>query len=241
MTLDGTAERPIPAVDGERTLRGIEIRESGDPVVQIPEGRGLHVAPAYHARGIRSAPAEVRIRQRVLDALYRASASLPDGIDILVWDGLRSLQTQTEIVEDFRASLPEPDRDAVIEQYLALPPESERAFRECPPPHSTGGAVDLSLCDPSGRPLDLGADFDQFDEKAWLSYYESSPGRTQDGPGGEQRCRLRRVLFWAMLGAGFAPYPWEYWHYELGTPVAAAYHGRTVAEYGAAVPWLATP
>jgi hypothetical protein len=40
-----------------------------------------------------------------------------------------------------------------------------------------------------------------------------------------------------MLDAGFAPYPLEYWHYEIGTTLAAAWYGLPYAEYGAAVPW----
>jgi D-alanyl-D-alanine dipeptidase len=234
---DVSADRAIPAVDS-RPLDGIVIRESDDPLVEVTVGDGLHVAPAYHERGITHAPTSVTVRRRVLDGLRRASALLPEGQDILMWDGLRSLVTQKEIVDQFRASLPEEDREAVVERYLAPPPESEEAFRRCPPPHSTGGAVDLTMCDASGRPLDMGADFDQFDEKSWLSYYEDDANRAEDGPAGVERCRRRRLLYWAMLGAGFSPYPWEYWHFELGTMVWAAFYGETVAEYGAAVPWV---
>jgi D-alanyl-D-alanine dipeptidase len=86
--------------------------------------------------------------------------------------------------------------------------------------------------------MDMGADFDQFDEQSWLSYYEPGDGRSATGPSEAERCRRRRILYWAMLGAGFAPYPWEYWHYELGTRLAASFHDRSLAEYGAAVEWI---
>jgi zinc D-Ala-D-Ala dipeptidase len=232
-----TADRPIPPLDDHR-LDGIVIRDCGDPLVRVTDHDRIRVAPSYHERGIRNAPAEVQVRSRVLDALRRAATFLPDGTDLLVWDGLRSLETQAEIVAQFRATLPEADRDATVERYLAPPPESEEAFRGCPPPHSTGGAVDLTLCDVSGRPLDMGADFDQFDERSWLSYYEGGGGSAVDGPDHAEHRRRRRILYWAMLRAGFAPYPWEYWHYELGTLVDASFRGRAVAEYGAAVDWV---
>jgi D-alanyl-D-alanine dipeptidase len=234
---DVPGDRPIPPLDDHR-LDGIVIRECGEPLVEVPEHGRIHVAPAYHERGIRNASKEVKLRRRVLDRLRQAAESLPDGTDLLVWDGLRSLDTQAEIVGRFRATLPENDREATVERYLAPPPESEEAFRRYPPPHSTGGAVDLTLCDPSGRPMDMGADFDQFDEQSWLSYYEPGDCRSATGPSEAERCRRRRILYWAMLGAGFAPYPWEYWHYELGTRLAASFHDRSLAEYGAAVEWI---
>jgi D-alanyl-D-alanine dipeptidase len=234
-------DRAIPIVDRQPPQDGIAIVECGEPLAAIVPGDRLHVAPAYHERGIRAAPTEIRVRQRVLAALRRAAAALPAGVDLLVWDGLRTLQTQREIVEAFAATLPAslrgPARDEEVARYLALPPASREEYVGDPPPHSTGGAVDLTLCDPDGRPLDLGADFDQFDEASWLAFYE--PGGPGDRPGprtADIRAR-RRLLYWTMLGAGFAPYPWEYWHYELGTRVAAAFHGESVARYGAAAPW----
>ncbi len=227
------ARQPIPKVVSKSRIEDIPINESGDDVVTVEPGHGIYLAPAYHARGIASAPDEVRLRRRVLVALCQASAALPAGVDLLIWDGLRSLDTQQDIVDDFRASLPREGREETVERYLAPSPESEEMFRRVPPPHSTGGAVDLTLCDASsGEPLDMGAGFDQFDELSWLRYYENGAVAAN---GYAQR---RRNLYWAMLGVGFSPYPWEYWHYELGTLVHAAYYGRPSAEYGPAVPWL---
>jgi D-alanyl-D-alanine dipeptidase len=224
-----TIDEPIVVAPTESPPSGVTVRECGEPLVEVPETDGIHVAAAYHERGIAAAGDRVFVRRRVLDALRQASAALPAGIEILIWDGLRSLETQAEIVENFRATLPDPSSDEAVERYLALPPPSQDVFLRIPPPHTTGGAVDVTLCDPGGRPLDLGADFDQFDEKAWLDYYEN-------GGQPEHRHR-RRMLYWTMLSVGFAPYSWEFWHYEFGTMVAAAFHGRSVAEYGAAVPW----
>lgn len=230
------ARTPIPRFTTPLEPTWVDVDECGEALVTVPEGDGLHVAPAYHERGIAAADDHIRVRRRVLDALRRASAALPDGLDLLLWDGLRSLDTQLEIVQSFRETLPGPDRDEVVEQYLALPPESEESFRALPPPHSTGGAIDLTLCDTSGRPLDLGAEFDQFDEAAWLTYFEDAAG-----PRTRRYRDLRRILFWTMLGAGFSPYTWEYWHYELHTMVAAAYYRRPTAEYGPATPWREPP
>ncbi|MDA0632751.1 hypothetical protein OUY22_04925 [Nonomuraea sp. MCN248] len=208
---------------------GIGVRECGEPLEEVAGVPGVHAGPAYHRRGIAAAGSRIFLRRRVLAALRSASAALPDGVDLLVWDGLRTLETQAEIVESFRRTLPDPGDDATVERYLALPPADREEFTASPPPHTTGGAVDVTLCDPSGRELDLGAEFDEFNERSWLTHYENDSRS-------EYR-RLRRMLYWTMLGAGFAPYSWEFWHYELGTMVSAAFHGERFAEYGAAVPW----
>lgn len=228
------AARPIGRIGNDPSrIRGVAIQECGEPLVELTPEPGIFVTPAYHRGGVPSAPDRVTVRSGVRERLRVAAASLPGGVGLLVWDGLRALETQAAIVDAFVASLPADLRDdeEVLKTYLAPPPESEASFREDPPPHSTGGAVDLTLCDAGGRPLDLGAEFDEFTERAWLASFEQR---------GEVGCRdRRRILYWAMLEAGFAPYPWEYWHYELGTMVAAVFHSAPLARYGAAVPWRA--
>jgi D-alanyl-D-alanine dipeptidase len=233
------AQRPIGRIGNPPALiRDVTIVDCGEPLVDVasrvaPADRIL-VAPAYHAMGIPSAPNAIAVRSGVLDALREAAAQLPAGVGLLLWDGLRTLDTQLDLVEDFRSSLGGQVTDEEVEQYLALPPRSEELFRAEPPPHSTGGAIDLSLCELDGTPLDLGAGFDEFEEIAWLDHFEQA----DDDPSSPYRAR-RRILYWAMVGAGFAPYPWEYWHYELGTRVAAVFHGDPIARYGPAVPWVA--
>ncbi|WP_328610663.1 hypothetical protein OG943_16570 [Amycolatopsis sp. NBC_00345] len=232
------AERAIPPVVSPLIVEEILIEESGDEIVDVVASGRIHLAPAYHAAGIASAPDEIKLRGRVLAGLHRAAAGLPAGVHLLLWDGLRRLETQRDVVEAFRASLPEAGREAVVERYLAPPPESEESFRTLPPPHSTGGAVDLTLCEESGQPWDLGAEFDQFDETSWLRHYEEpADSAKREAEISVYRAR-RRLLYWAMIDAGFSPYPWEFWHFELGTMVAQAHYGRPVAEYGPAVPWF---
>lgn len=94
----------------------------------------------------------------------------------------------------------------------------------------------MTLADASGQPLDLGADFDQFDEIAWPTHFESLGELSSKD---RERRAFRRVLYWTMVDAGFAPYPWEYWHFEVGTRRAAAHRGETTASYGPALPFEA--
>jgi D-alanyl-D-alanine dipeptidase len=231
------ADRPIERTGNDpATLPPVPVLECGEPLVVVKDEPRIFTAAAYHAWEVPGAPDTVAVRRGVLAALGRAAAGLPPGTGLLLLDGVRTLATQHAIVELFRSSLARGHGgDEDVEKYLALAPETRQAFLADPPPHATGGAVDLTLCDAEGRQLDLGAEFDQFDESAWLAHFEQ-PEHVRNAAD-ETFARNRRVLYWAMLEAGFAPYPWEYWHYEWGTPVAAVFHGATLARYGAAVPF----
>jgi D-alanyl-D-alanine dipeptidase len=218
-------------------IQVLPIRECGEPLIEVHEEPGIFISPQYHAMGLSSANNQIFVREDVLKSLRIAARALPDGINLLLWDGFRNLETQTELFEKAKLSFLEERRDESVELYLAAPPDSEMALHDSPPPHTTGGAVDLTLCDTLGRPLDMGAEFDEFREIAWLAYFEDDD-MSRDGLALQYRTR-RRILYWAMMAAGFAPYPWEFWHYELGTIVAANFHGHPVAKYGAALSWSA--
>jgi len=72
-------------------------------------------------------------------------------------------------------------------------------------PHSRGVAVDLSLIDHAGRPLDMGTAFDAFTP---LSHHGAAgvPAAAQ---------RNRHLLLGVMTTAGWDFYRNEWWHYQL--------------------------
>ncbi|SLN19528.1 D-alanyl-D-alanine dipeptidase [Oceanibacterium hippocampi] len=75
-------------------------------------------------------------------------------------------------------------------------------------PHSRGAAVDLTLVDGDGRPLDMATDFDAFLPQAHHA-------RT-DIPVDAQRNRA--LLLGIMTAAGWDNYRNEWWHYQLFEP-----------------------
>ena len=119
--------------------------------------------------------------------------------------------------DDYAAALEE-----AAARYVTAPSRSLAA----PPPHLTGGAVDLTLGDGDGSPLDLGTTFDAFTEEAGARALEDVPGEARG---------LRRLLFWAMAGQGFTAYHEEWWHYDHGDQFWGLATGRP-AIYGAADP-----
>jgi D-alanyl-D-alanine dipeptidase len=232
----------IPEISADPDCSGVRVDECGEELVMLHSGERIHIAAAYHALGYPAASPEIWVRTGTFGALRYAAASLPTKFSLLVWDGLRALETQREIrrrldqsISDL--SLTPSERQNFIERYVSPIPASEEEYMKAPPPHLTGGAIDVSLCDDRGRPLDLGAAFDQYNEVAWLTFYERVSRSDKLTAADEDRRRLRRILYWAMSSAGFAPYIWEFWHYEYRTRRSAAFHGRTVADYGPALPW----
>ncbi len=89
--------------------------------------------------------------------------------------------------------------------------------------HTRGVAVDLTLSDGDGAPLDMGAGFDDFSP---LAHHGSTaiPAAAQ---------RNRALLLGLMTAAGWDCYLNEWWHYQLFRP--RRYPALTDRESGAAM------
>lgn len=117
-----------------------------------------------------------------------------EGLDLLVYDAYRPVRASQAMV-DWTERVGR--QDLLTDGYIAA-----RSG------HNRGATVDLTLVDPSGRPLDMGTPWDHFGE---ASHTERATGQAL-----ENRKRLRE----RMMAAGFRPYRREWWHFSL--PAAAA-------------------
>lgn len=75
-------------------------------------------------------------------------------------------------------------------------------------PHCRGVAIDLTLCDKSGKELDMGTDFDEFSDLAFHNCDKISV----------EAQRNRLILLGIMSAAGFDFYSKEWWHYQIFKP-----------------------
>jgi D-alanyl-D-alanine dipeptidase len=126
------------------------------------------------------------------EALRRAVAlAAPLGLRFLIFDAFRPSEAQFVLW----SHTPDPE-------FLAAPRSGS--------PHSRGVAVDLTLIDAAGRPLDMGTAFDAFTP---LSHH----GSTGIGP---EAARNRHLLLGLMTAAGWDFYRNEWWHYQLFRPRA---------------------
>lgn len=105
--------------------------------------------------------------------------------------------------------------------------------KNMPPPHSTGGAVDVTIVNEQGEILDMGGEIDELSERSHPDYYLSD----QDGDS-QQYHFNRQLLNRAMTNAGFYRHPGEWWHFSLGDQMWAWQHNqnepsaKAIARYG---------
>lgn len=237
--LDLSSLDPLPtgSVLQKRPSRGAsagqnERREAGPAGVASDEplvdaGRDLLCVNCYHRAGWAGTSSTTWLRRGVVARLLESvQLDLPDGFGLAVYDGWRSPQTVTALYDHFYG-----EGSDLEPGYLAPPskdPDDPDNVDDIdPPPHLTGGAVDLTLSW-RGTPLSLGTPFDEFTPRAHLTALESGPA-TLDRD-------LRRLLFTVMTEAGFAPYEQEWWHYSYGDRAWADHHGHAAPLYGATSP-----
>ncbi|MDN6180573.1 MAG: D-alanyl-D-alanine dipeptidase, partial [Halomonas subglaciescola] len=107
-------------------------------------------------------------------------------------------------------------------EFVSLPSRAPHA----PSPHLTGGAVDVTLCDSDGLPLDMGTRFDEAVPESHAAALEGQPFC--------QARENRRLLYHAMGAQGFTNLPSEWWHFDYGDQLWAHYRGESQALYGPA-------
>ncbi len=202
------AVRPLPELIEPAAMPLVEVPAPRDrePLVQINHPN-ISVLGSYCHAGWAHAQPEAFVRAGVADRLMRVVANLPGGFGLAVLDAWRPLDLQSALYEAAYS-------DATLPEGFVCPPSNDPAT---PPPHLTGGCVDITLTW-NGRPLALGSAFDDFTIKARTAAYESTPGHI---------CQLRRLLYWAMRDEGFSVIDCEWWHYEFGTRRWAALTGNT--------------
>lgn len=183
-----------------------------DPMVDITALPGAQVLTFF------STDTSRMVRATMGAKIIAAAQQLQQqGLRVRIGELYRSLSKQrrdfARLREEIRAAQPH-----LTEQQLW---EATTAFSADPdmmPPHCSGGAVDLTLCTPTGELLDMGTGFDAVDEDSFLINDRISP----------QAQANRKILMDAMLAQGLAPLPTEWWHYSYGDIRWAAYYGAAV-------------
>src|SRR5262249_16194741 len=93
------------------------------------------------------------------------------------------------------------------------------------PPHSTGAAIDLTLCRGDDLELDMGETSDGSPDENSTVCYTFSPEIS------ELARQNRALLIEVMSAQGFVNYPTEWWHWSYGDRYWAYHMGRASAIY----------
>ena len=187
-------------------LRSKPIRESHETLVYFTPCDGLFL------NGVK-----MLCRQSVAEKLKRVAKQLSEkGLGIYIYELYRSPeQQQMRLQETYNR----------YGDRFSNKDELERYVRRCTAGvgggHQTGGAVDLTLCDKNGIPLDMGSEYPVKCPEMVTAYHLS--------PLVDER---RRLLCNVMYKEGFANYPGEWWHFSYGDQLWAAYRYKRHAIYG---------
>lgn len=196
--------------------------------------------PPYYRAAPGAIPA-VLVREGVARLLLAVNARLaPAGLELFLYDGWRPTQVQAYFhdvwlpAELRRKGVPEPALPREVGKYWAAPSDDPLA----PAPHNTGGAVDLTLrWRDTGEALWMGCLFDDASAVANLDHMERRLARGGAMAFSDEEARAnRRLLYHLMTGAGFAPNPFEWWHYGYGERMWAQLGRHAHAFYGPARP-----
>lgn len=200
----------------------IPVRECDEPLVDLRELPYLYV----DTRLADPVGAYALLREGAAARLARAARLLPEGLRLLATEGYRPLDLQQRYFDRYKAELraahpdwPEPYLRTQASRSLS-PPEIG--------PHVAGAAVDLTLCTASGTELDLGTPVNASPEESDGACYTAAPNISPTAR------TNRRTLSAALITAGFANYPTEWWHWSYGDRYWALSTGAATALYGPA-------
>lgn len=205
-------------------LRRVPIVECGEHLVNYLELTSRIVAGS----GRWVYQRESLLRETVAKKLAAAAEALPGGLTLAVTEGWRPPHIQRRMYlaawQRWKEKHPEWSDSAVtrLANRFTAPPHPK-----VPPPHTTGGAVDLWLGDEDGNTLDHIRPYESGDRRA---YPFSVFGL------GEDAMRHRRILAEALLPTGLTNYPSEFWHWSYGDQGWAYRCGHPHAIYGPVTP-----
>lgn len=227
--------QPIPPLPLPKNWKKVKILEKDEELVPLDK-MGFVVKPIYYLRGIKGALKEAFLRERAARLLKEARKLLPKGWNFIIWDAFRPLEVQQQIFDTYLKAFHRKHPYLPKERLLKLAGKyvSPPILNSSIPPHNTGGAVDLTLCDERRRELPMGTDFDDFSPKAATRYFERKQKLTQKEI---VYRRNRRILYHTLTSIGFTNYPKEWWHFDFGDQLWGKISNKT-AFYGAIKdPW----
>ncbi|MDQ3815381.1 MAG: hypothetical protein M3347_15795, partial [Armatimonadota bacterium] len=219
--------RPVIDHYGEpvEELIKIKIEDNGEPLVDIfevcPELKWAAKSPRFDFP--RSGLARVTVAQM----LKNSQELLPRGLHLQIVGAFRPFEIQKLMYDTVWAELKEkhPDwDDDYVTEYINV--FSAPPIRETPPPHTTGGAVDLSIVDEHGERLDMTSPYGIGWESA-PTYVEGLSKRAR---------RNRELLISVLTEGGLTNFLGEWWHWSWGEPGWSLRTGHPVALYGAVLP-----
>ena len=219
----------------------IPIKENGDKLIAIPSYLNFFNPHPYSHLGApyKNKKSIWKLRKEVVNKLVKVNDFLisKNSLCLLIYDTWRPLEVQEFMFKrafflesekfDIDVSLKNmksyPSILKKIEKYWAYPSFDAK----CPPPHSTGGALDVCLSYKCGNLVEMGCEIDHMDESSKPNFYENV--KNEEAIIWNSRRNLLRDV---MTKFGFAQHPNEWWHFSYGDQLWAWKYKKANAFYG---------
>jgi len=220
----------------------IPIADNNEKLISIPSEIDFIEPHPYLALGApyKSTSRIWSLREGVVSRLVKANnylQSIHNNYSLILYDSWRPVEVQSymfylayereckkrglECQSNEISSNPEIIKE--VEKFWAYPSIDDKY----PPPHSTGGAIDLSIADNSGRFIEMGCDIDNMDKSASPEFYKDRNSK-EAIIWDERRNLLKKV----MLKFEFVQHPNEWWHFSYGDQLWAWTNQSRIAIYG---------
>lgn len=199
----------------------IPIQENNDQLVDIRDYPEI----LLDTRKSKASNSYFRLRKSVVAKLLEAAKYLPQGVRFLVIEGHRPLSLQKRYFDEYSEELsgfhPDWDKKRIYEEAskFVAPPEII-------PPHSTGGAVDLTLATENGKEIDMGTRLNADPEESNNACFTLAANISDSARAN------RQLLINTMSKNGFVNYPTEWWHWSYGDRYWAYHTNRPFAFFG---------
>jgi len=202
------------------------VQEGGEKLLDLSQFDFI-LEPQYFNQGL-SPTAKMYLRESVVKKLLAVQQKLQK-YKLKIWDGFRSREVQRNIYQKFWDDLkkknPDWDDKRLANEVAVFVTQATNPNRI--PPHTSGGAVDLTLADENGQELNMGTIFDYFGPEAAPLYFEENDIN-------ETVKQNRRILREALRAEGFRFDKDEWWHFDYGNQLWAFGLGKPQAIYGEA-------
>ncbi|MDA9707561.1 D-Ala-D-Ala dipeptidase [Prochlorococcus sp. AH-736-K21] len=219
----------------------IPIKDNGEKLIVIPSCLKFLDPHPYSDLGApyKDKTSIWKLREEVVNRLLKVHDYLisKSSFNLLIYDSWRPLEVQEFMFK--RAILLECEKSDIdfsfeniksypsilkkVEKFWAYPSYDTR----CPPPHSTGGALDVCLSDKDGNLVEMGSTVDQMDETS-NPYFYANIKNEEAIIWNSRRNFLREI----MTKFGFAQHPNEWWHFSYGDQLWAWKNKKANALYG---------
>ena len=195
------SSKPLPAIEQKMVDRGLVDIQKVDPEILVE--LKYSTTDNFIGRDVYGELTRAYLQPEMAKRLAKANAILrkeKPGYHLLVYDAARPNSAQYDLWNALD-HLKIPARSKT--QYVADPKIGSN--------HNFGCAIDLTVVDENGKPLDMGTKFDFFGPPGLSTFRAgNAQKRKTDGPTSRNRQLLRKV----MTQVGFKVNTTEWWHFD---------------------------